>query len=605
MPQKLYELARIVLPPADYFEHTELFVRHSRKEIDFGGSLQSAHVYKFNTWMNIFCAQKYFKYCAIENLYLQIRTDRDCEIVFSNLIFNEALANPDTTIKTVKISANTDHQIEIENPNSYENLYFTLISDSPTVNIKASWCTSSKPVERNKIAIISCTYKREAHIKRNVALFKDFINDNVNLKERLMFLVVDNGKTLENDIESEKVKLYPNNNTGGAGGFTRGIIETLKDPSFTRILLLDDDVEIFPEAFYRTIVLVDYLKPERNKSFINGAMLLLSSKSIFHENAALWTPDWVEPYHGKLDISKAHNVAKANYAPDSLFENENRKASSGWWFCSFSVQSVREKGLPLPNFIKADDIEWSWRNFPEHHISVNGIFVWHMDFGEKENKITDIYFGYRNKIFANMLHTSNYKKIALKSLSRDFRNLLWFYDYTSCSILLRAMQDIIKGSEVFEQDQEQIIRDLAQLIKSDIKEDIVDLNAYGAVKDWYDKFTQNPRYRRRLNKTINIIYKLTLFGRLIPVHYWIKSKDVFRGLPHREFFFVKRLNVYNLQTNQIEVREFNPKKRNTLKKEFKKLLAQFEKNYDAIKNDYEKGRDRFITMEFWIKYLQI
>lgn len=39
-------------------------------------------------------------------------------------------------------------------------------------------------------------------------------------------------------------------NAGGAGGFTRGLIEVMKlNAGYTRVLFMDDDVEIFRNLF--------------------------------------------------------------------------------------------------------------------------------------------------------------------------------------------------------------------------------------------------------------------------------------------------------------------------------------------------------------------
>lgn len=605
MSQKLYELARIVLPTADYADYTDLFVRHETKEIVFGGHLQQVHSLKFDTWMNIFAAKKYFKYCTLTDLYLLIKTDCDCEVVISNIEYSQAEDSGTETIKSAKLTKGTGHQIKIDNAGSYANLYFTLFSENPVIDLEAYWATSTKPEQINKIAIISCTFKREAHIKRNISLFKNFIKDNPYLKDKFELLVVDNGKTLEQSLEGEGVKIYPNNNTGGAGGFTRGIIEAQKDPSFTRIILMDDDVEVFPEAFCRTLVLSDFLKPENSRSFIHGAMLFLSQKNIFWESHGIRTDSTLLSFFGRSDISKARNVAKTNYAPLKIFKNESARIHSAWWFCCFSMKSVEEKGLPMPFFFMGDDIEWSWRNFPESHITLNGLFAWHDDFQWRKSK-TKLYFAERNSMFINIIYFPNYKKTMLKFIKRQFRNLLYFYDYSSCRIYLMVLHDMLEGSAVFEKNQTDILKEISSVTKQDIIEDVTEIGVYEKISEEYDSYSKNRKaYHRWPNKIKNIFYKITLFGRLVPMKYWIKSRDLFDGSPHMDFLFVKQVNVYNLRFNEVEIRRFDPKVNRELKKEFKSVISKIDANYDLIKKDYVTAKERFATKEFWIKYLQL
>lgn len=607
--KKLTDLSRIILPAVDCNDYADLFVRRSEGELLYKGKLQKVNLIKFNTWMNIFAAHKYFRYCRLDDLYLRIKTDCDCEVVISNLVYSEAPHNDDQVIKVVPLARNRMHQIEIDSPQSLENVYFTLVSKESDISIQASWATSSPPMINNKIAIISCTYKREEYIGRNVGLFKSFLGENPDLKDRFELLVVDNGRTLGKEIEGEHVTLYPNRNTGGAGGYTRGIIEALKDETITRVLLLDDDAEIFPESFFRTLMISDYLKDEYKKAFIGGSMLLFESKNIFFENAAVWWPSWVKAFHMQLDISKPENIAKSNYVPPELFTNEQKKVSSAWWYCSFSMQSVREKGLPLPFFVKCDDLEWSWRNYPEHHISMNGIFVWHMSFDAKINKVFDHYLENRNKIFANMLHTPGYKKEILRIFKRDFNGKLWLCDYSSCRIYLKMMQDVLKGSSVFEQDQEGIIKELSAMTADDEVYGLANLDEVKREK-FIRQFREsraekNLTRRRNINNLGKLLYRLTLSGRLVPKLLWAKSRDIVYKIPSLDYkcFYAKKINLYSLGTNTVEVFRYDPAKRRRLLREFKKLYRQFDRNYDAVRQDYEKARDRFTTREFWVKYL--
>lgn len=57
----------------------------------------------------------------------------------------------------------------------------------------------------------------------------------------------------EYQLEDAKVHVVKNKNAGGAGGFTRGLIEILKRPDrggITHALLMDDDVVVDTASMY-------------------------------------------------------------------------------------------------------------------------------------------------------------------------------------------------------------------------------------------------------------------------------------------------------------------------------------------------------------------
>lgn len=91
-----------------------------------------------------------------------------------------------------------------------------------------------------KIALNICTFQREEFIHRNLSLLQasDFFNpDNPQYYGRLHIFVVDNGSSLQLP-ESPYVHCIYNRNTGGSGGFQRGIEEIRKrNEGFTHVIL--------------------------------------------------------------------------------------------------------------------------------------------------------------------------------------------------------------------------------------------------------------------------------------------------------------------------------------------------------------------------------
>lgn len=75
-----------------------------------------------------------------------------------------------------------------------------------------------------------CTFQREEFLKKNVNLVLDKVINNAMspLCDHVEIYISDNGQTVPQDtFQSDKVHLFPNKNAGGAGGFTRTMIESL------------------------------------------------------------------------------------------------------------------------------------------------------------------------------------------------------------------------------------------------------------------------------------------------------------------------------------------------------------------------------------------
>lgn len=128
-----------------------------------------------------------------------------------------------------------------------------------------------------KLAAVICTYKREDYVKRNLQHLNQsiFAQPQQEIARHLDVFVVDNGKTLDRaEIETEQIRLFPNKNCGGSGGFTRGIIEALRrKEAFSHVLLMDDDILLESNVLIKTIRFLQIVRPEHADLAIGGSML--------------------------------------------------------------------------------------------------------------------------------------------------------------------------------------------------------------------------------------------------------------------------------------------------------------------------------------------
>lgn len=119
-----------------------------------------------------------------------------------------------------------------------------------------------------------------------------------------------------------------------------------------------------------------------------------------------------------------------------------------------SISLSHKKRSPGSRFFRGDDVEWSWRNFGRHHISINGICVWHAPFIWRVSKPADYYYLPRNMFFINVLYTADFKKHFKDYLIQRLKYLTATYDYASLDLLIKAMKDILNGSAVFRENPE-------------------------------------------------------------------------------------------------------------------------------------------------------
>ena len=121
-----------------------------------------------------------------------------------------------------------------------------------------------------------CTFQREKEVRRDVGLILDRL---IECSESCLYhhaqvFISDNGQTLETDeFHNDRVHIFPNVNAGGAGGFTRTMIESVyrSGENFTHIILMDDDIELYPPVIERTYRLLQMMKDEWARAVVGGA----------------------------------------------------------------------------------------------------------------------------------------------------------------------------------------------------------------------------------------------------------------------------------------------------------------------------------------------
>ena len=472
----LYPLVNIVFPDSDFSDVPELFYNKEDAVSAFDGNpLEECVKFSFDTWMNLFASEKWYYYCELGNIFLNIELKGKAIIQIIGHEYTEAFGTVNNVIISKEIN-NTKLELislPIQNGKQYRGISFNLIFPKREIYEigKINWCTDKEPIYNNRIALVTCTFKRENYIEKTINKFKNFISLNKKIGYCLHLFVVDNGRTLNKEkLSSENITIIPNKNAGGAGGFGRGLMAA-NDGHYDRVLFMDDDVEIYPESFYRTLCLSNYLKDEYKAANINGPMMNMYDKMEMFENLAIYQGGLkIATYHGPLKVNSVANILEAIDTSSKVFKE--KFVHSAWWYTCSSLTLYKDE-YPVPVFLRGDDMEWSWRKQGVEFISINGICIWHSPFKWRVGAMANYYYCPRNMMLITMLHDENPIGEIMDFLEEQFYYLLNTYDYTSIKVLLTSITDFLKGSKIFEEDPEQQMKRIVAICKeADIRTNI-------------------------------------------------------------------------------------------------------------------------------------
>ena len=593
--EKYLTLQNILLPQLEICDEKEMYYRSNSSLVENNKLFINKNSYCFfNTYFNSFSLEKWLKYTRINNLYLKLFGQGSVIIeIIGTCWFNDKVI--EEVVCRERIELSDSKEIEIKYKKNYLNIYFKILALDKGITInKGEYYTKIESVKLNEISIslVMCTFKKENYLKKNVEVIKKNIlnNPNSELKNFFTVKIIDNGETLiHKEIEDENIKLYYNKNVGGAGGFTKGIIETINsEHKSTHILLMDDDVLIEPEAIEKTFKFLKVIREEYYDSFIGGSMLKLDEKYMQHESGASW--------RGTFAITIKHNLDLRSYK-NVVFNEKEEKINnhySAWWYCLFSTNVAKEDNLPFPFFIRGDDMEYSLRN-NKVQIHLNGICVWHEAFENKYSPIMENYFAFRNTMVINTRYFNFNAKNHLKFLFRRIIREICVYNYSAGELLLEAAKDFVNGEKIYEDFDYDI------LLKNKMKkiQKIEDIS----IEVPYEKF-QYEKY-----KETGILKKIfrwvTLNGHLIPKMFFKDMGLTEYGYKTRiiNYFMFKRVLAYDINIEKGMIMEHSKIKAFKLLIKYFSFMFGFIIVYPKVKKFYMINFDKYKTVKFWKKKL--
>lgn len=327
--------------------------------------------------------------------------------------------------------------------------------------------------------LITCTYRRERQVKENIRRLYG--------KTECTLMVVDNAGTLKAEDFPSGTVLVGNINNGGSGGYKKGMETACEMGGFTHFLLMDDDVEIDCASVQRAVNFLKCVKSEYRELSVAGSMLFTDKPTRQFEAGGNFDETGKQKGFGHfLDLTDEN----------ALIENQrlNDINYGGWWFMLMPSKYAEQGNLPLPFFMKYDDVEYALR-CRQKIITLNGVGVWHEKFESKYNSAAE-YYNIRNYLHLCGLYCKDFTdKKARKIAKRRIRDKQRRQQYRMAQAVKRGYEDYLKGLDYLKNlDAEQNHNEICGLNYTYLTYDEIE-KRYG-VRPRDNKFYPPPRIKR-------------------------------------------------------------------------------------------------------------
>ena len=437
-------LQRLILPRAETTEPL-LYVR-SQGDVSFANenaTLVKGAEISFDTSFGVFAAGRWKRLTSVDCLSVTVHASGSgrIELVGVKSVVR-GLPLQEKIVASAGISSSGKTTIEVPDfAKSSIGTYFVRVSaeQSDVVVSGGQWTTTTTAPREVRLSLSITTFNRQDYVKPTVAKVLQLVESVDSLHDHMRILVVDNARNISFDTApNAPIAVVQNPNLGGAGGFARGIIYLRDEGWSTHVLLMDDDITLEPEALVRTFALFTFARDE--KLCVHGAMLSEEQAWMQFEAGSKYRWRSLYPLRaiGREDDLRERKLALRD-------AREKKFAYTAWWYTAFPISITRDN--PLPVFVRGDDVAFGLMHTGKHSVTMNGVIVWHADFGLKNNP-SSLYYEKRNFAIVDTLVFSNHHwwHLARRFIALCFRNL-FSMRYASVEYMIRGVRAYLAGPE--------------------------------------------------------------------------------------------------------------------------------------------------------------
>lgn len=458
METRKVTLATCVLNPGDLpaGASTDLMWRHkpgSAARWDAGEQALSINgQVSFLAYLNLLSMPKLTEYCGVDNIELSI-TVKGGSFILRQISMDaktgdmkikrlidfrgiDAFATATATIDTAGFTGNEFVSFEIE----CEDTVWLKTASYSTVTENAA------QVDGTRLLLATTTYRKEGDIARNAArIRRDIVEGFPEMDGHFKMVVIDNAGTLdakEIGTDGGEIKVIESPNIGGAGGFAQGMMLAYSG-GYSHVLLMDDDVLVLPEAIRRAYAVAALSQGEyRERGVLNGAMFRKEEPNVqFEDVAEVCVDGTYRRIKPDFDMTSIDAVVSSE-----LTSVDVPNAYGAWWFSMIPTALIEKAGLPLPVFVRCDDVEFGMRAEPKM-MSMAGVCTWHDRFEGRMNYASDCYQYTRNFLIMNAVDGLGVEKPFMMRLKRSFRAHLRSLAYDGAEMIVEGLEDYMRGPE--------------------------------------------------------------------------------------------------------------------------------------------------------------
>jgi len=556
----------------------------ARKILFIPGSV--AH---FNTYNNLFNIGKWHKYCGLEDVSLRLQGAGTFELVVYYLYPEHSWER--LTNEIITLEEGTPQSFALCPPLGFRNrglLFFELRALSEGHLLDAQWHTDQVPLRTPDLMLSVTTFQREDAVQSTAERFERFIHSSP-LRDHIHLTVVDNGQSAEL-VASDHVTPIPNENLGGAGGFTRGLLAA-KDRGASHCLFMDDDASIHMEAVERTWMFLAYATEERVA--VSGALMNAQHRWQMWENGARFN-QLCHPQFIGFDLRNFDQVAQMEFESTA---NKPDNFYGGWWYFAFPVQHVDY--MPFPFFVRGDDVSFSLVN-TFNIVTLPGVICFqNEDFSSKESPQT-LYLDLRGHLAHHLVapQLEIGRKGVMKILAWFFVRSFLACHYETLSALNLSLGDALEGPEFFRRN-------------ADMSKRRADIKALMNTEIWRDLGDEPLAERRRFdpNKSLHrILMKLTLNGHLLPFfnrygnHITLPADA--RG-QRRPIWGASQITYVSSDGKKSYTVTHDKQRAWKELRTYAKTALHLWRNYSQIQNEWQRGYRDLTTGPFWRDILKL
>lgn len=581
--------------------------------------LTSGGHYDFTTYFNALSIRKWRKYTAADSFGLHMEVRGGAGVVSLTAADSFDYLPRKLRDSHSFVSSKDWQEIDIPLPSLEEHVLeaFVVQCDGEVSIRNVYYFANVKPgsIRSVELALCTTTYKKEAYITRNIDLVRrEILESSDPIAKHFTMHVVDNGRTLDaRKLSSPRIIVHPNPNAGGAGGFARGMIEAIEQrPRATHVLLMDDDVLVSAESIIRTYNLLSIIKDEYSEAFVSGAMMNMEDPGMRWEELGYIGFDGAfHPVKPSAYMTTVHNVVDGevydipSYMPGCADQDQ---VYAAWWYCAIPMTQIDRNGLPLPVFVRGDDVEYSRRCKPRF-ITMNGICIWHMAFHTRYSAAQERYQMTRNCLLDQFVSDVAPLSDFIGCMTRAFHTELRKFNYANAELILQGFEDFLKGPEwimrpVAQKAFVEANGNAEQLIPfAEIEDELrsigVELKDLTDWKVWrdlpysrkdriIDRFTENGQQFSRGFTQSGKVAVIDNVG-------WAEVDGKIRG--------AEIIVALDMPSKRGAIRRIDRARFKQLSERFKSDLAEFEKNKDRLKSCYTEARAEMTSIAFWKEYL--